>query len=155
MDDYERYSMATEHGLIINDVLRRAGGDSLDLLIEGIDDGTIDFVTGRFRDARIAADRVHVTLDLPADSTRAADSSANSPDRDYAVVVNGTGFERVTDTRSALLRQMLGTGLVRASASRTGLVLDSSFRAASGYSSSGRSSPVTLRVAPRTGTSRA
>ncbi|UZD62004.1 FAD/NAD(P)-binding protein [Brevibacterium sp. JSBI002] len=132
MDDYERYSMATEHGLIINDVLRRAGGDSLDLLIEGIDDGTIDFVTGRFRDARIAADRVHVTLDLPADSTRAADSSANSPDRDYAVVVNGTGFERVTDTRSALLRQMLGTGLVRASASRTGLVLDSSFRAASG-----------------------
>ncbi|UVI35776.1 FAD/NAD(P)-binding protein [Brevibacterium spongiae] len=132
MDDYERYSMATEHGLIINDVLRRAGGDSLDLLIEGIDDGTIDFVTGRFRDARIAADRVHVTVDLPTGSTRAAGSSANSPGRDYAVVVNGTGFERVSDTRSALLRQMLGSGLARASASRTGLVLDSSFRAASG-----------------------
>lgn len=132
MDDYERCSMATEHGLMINDLLRRAGGDSLDLLVEGINDGTIDFVSGRFREARIAADRLVVTVDPPADSTRSADSSSTSPEQDYAVVVNGTGFERVTDTRSALLRQLLGSGIARASASRTGLVLDSSFRTASG-----------------------
>lgn len=132
MDDYERCSMATEHGLIINDLLRRAGGDSLDLLVEGVDDGTIDFVPGRFREARISANRVHVTVDPPTDSTLSADVSLTTTERDYAIVVNGTGFERVTDTRSVLLRQMLGSGVVRASASRTGLVLDSSFRAASG-----------------------
>ncbi|WP_209324178.1 FAD/NAD(P)-binding protein [Brevibacterium renqingii] len=132
MDDYERCSMATEHGLIINDLLRRAGGDSLDLLVEGIDDSTIDFVPGRFREVRISAGRLVVTVDPPAGSSGAAESSSTSTDRDYAVVVNGTGFERVTETRSALLRQMLGSGIARASASRTGLVLDSSFRAASG-----------------------
>src|SRR5699024_3609174 len=67
MDDYERCSMATEHGLIINDLLRRAGGDSLDLLVEGVDDGTIDFVPGRFREARITDNRVRVTVVPPAD----------------------------------------------------------------------------------------
>ncbi|WP_262774104.1 FAD/NAD(P)-binding protein [Brevibacterium permense] len=131
MDDYERCSMAAEHGLIINDLLRRSGGDSLDLLVEGIDEGTIGFVPGRFREARITAGRLAVTVD-PARQAAAPDSSSTSPARDYAVIVNGTGFERVTDTRSALLRQMLGSGVARPSASRTGLVLDASFRAASG-----------------------
>lgn len=132
MDNYERCSMATEYGLIINDLLRRAGGDSLDLLVEGVENGTIDFVPGRFREARITDNRVQVTVDPPADSKPAVESSSTVPAPHYAVVVNGMGFERVTDTRSALLRQMLGSGVVRASASRTGLVLDSSFRAASG-----------------------
>lgn len=132
MDDYERYSMATEHGLIINGLLRRAGGDSLDLLSEGVADGTISFVPGRFREAEIVRDRVRVTVDPPTVAAPAAVSPLLAADRDYAVVVNGTGFERVTDTRSVLLRQLLGSGLARASASQTGLALDSSFRAAAG-----------------------
>lgn len=138
MDDFELYSMATDHGVAISDLLRRAGGDSLDFLTDGIADGTITCIPGRFREAHVHEDMLFATVDkFPGSTPNPSDDAAsndaqNAPNHGYAVIVNGTGFERVTDTRSPLLRQMLGSGTVRASASRTGLALDERFRAAPG-----------------------
>lgn len=138
MDDFELYSMATDQGMAISDLLRRAGGDSLDFLAEGIAEGSITCIPGRFREAHVREDRLFATVDqLPGSATDPNDEAASNDaqrgtDHGYAVIVNGTGFERVTDTRSPLLRQMLGSGTVRASASRTGLALDERFRAAPG-----------------------
>lgn len=138
MDDFELYSMATDHGVAISDLLRRAGGDSLDFLTDGIADGTITCIPGRFREADVRDGMLFATVDqLPGSTLNSSDDAAgndarNDPDHGYAVIVNGTGFERVTDTRSPLLRQMLGSGTVRASASRAGLALDERFRAAPG-----------------------
>lgn len=133
MDDYELCSMATEHGVAINSLLRRAGGDSLDFLAHGIADGSITCIPGRFRAAQICEDMLFATIDPPPrPSSAPSENAAQPPDDGYAVIVNGTGFERVTGTRAPLLRQMLGSGIVRASASRTGLCLDTSFRAAPG-----------------------
>ncbi|WP_231443346.1 FAD/NAD(P)-binding protein [Brevibacterium zhoupengii] len=129
MDDFELYSMATDHGVAISDLLRRAGGDSLDFLTAGINDGSITCIPGRFREAQVREDMLFAVVDqLPG----AAPDPGGDADHGYAVIVNGTGFERVTDTRSPLLRQMLGSGTVRASASRTGLSLDAKFQAAPG-----------------------
>lgn len=133
MDDFELYSMATDHGVAISDLLRRAGGDSLDFLAEGIAEGSITCIPGRFRE-----DMLFATVDqLPGSTSDPNDEAARNnaqddPDHGYAVIVNGTGFERVTDTRAPLLRQMLGSGTVHASASRTGLALDEKFQAAPG-----------------------
>ena len=138
MDDFELCSMATDHGVAISDLLRRAGGDSLDFLTAGIADGTITCIPGRFREAHVREDMLFATVDqLPgatptSDTVTSHDEATDGPDHGYAVIVNGTGFERVTDTRSPLLRQMLGSGTVRASASRTGLALNETFQAAPG-----------------------
>ena len=138
MDDFELYSMATDHGVAISDLLRRAGGDSLDFLTDGINDGSITCIPGRFREAEVREDMLFAGVDQlpgaapgPSDETSPTNAQ-DSQDHGYAVIVNGTGFERVTDTRSPLLRQMLGSGTVRASASRTGLSLDEKFQAAPG-----------------------
>lgn len=138
MDDFELYSMATDHGVAISDLLRRAGGDSLEFLTDGIADGTITCIPGRFREAQVREDMLFATVDqLPGATPTSGqgtshDEASDAPDHGYAVIVNGTGFERVTDTRSPLLRQMLGSGTVRASASRTGLALNEKFQAAPG-----------------------
>lgn len=138
MDDFELCSMATDHGVAISDLLRRAGGDSLDFLTDGIADGSITCIPGRFREAHVREDMLFATVDqLPGSAPNPGDEAASNdaqryPDHGYAVIVNGTGFERVTDTRSPLLRQMLGSGTVRASAARTGLSLDEKFQAAPG-----------------------
>lgn len=130
MDDYELCSMATEHGRAISDLLRKAGGDAVDLLDEGISDGSIACVPGRFREALHLEGMLFADVDRPTASTLFPTVGApNTPDHGYAVIINATGFERVTDTHSPLLRQMLGTGIVKPSASKAGLALDGSFRA--------------------------
>lgn len=138
MDGADLAEMVASCGLAISKLLRRAGGDAIDLLGSGAEEETVTFTRGRFESA-IHCDGLFTVTASRCDgqSTEVARCSSNASetvvlDEKYAAIINATGFEAVAETRSPLLRQLLNDGVVSVSTSAAGLTTDGRYRAAPG-----------------------
>lgn len=128
MDETELAEMAGTYGLRISNLLRQAGGDAIDLLDAASGEATVTFESGRFVSA-VQRDGLFTV------SVRNQDAERTGSDllpQEYAVIVNATGFEAVSESRSPLLQNLLRSGVATTSCSGAGLATDCSFRTAPG-----------------------
>lgn len=150
MDETELAEMAASCGLRVSNLLRQAGGDAIDLLDAANADTTVTFEQGHF-DSADQSDSMYTVMVNRSDAKhelRSADTSSEASSHSdhggsglsapvtlpqkYAVIVNATGFETVSTTRSPLLQRLLRNGVASVSQSNAGLATDGQFRAADG-----------------------
>ncbi|AZL10734.1 hypothetical protein CXR26_17130 [Brevibacterium aurantiacum] len=151
MDETELAEMAGTYGLRISNLLRQAGGDAIDLLDAASGESTVTFESGRFVSA-IQRDGLFTVSVRNQDAER---TGSDPLPQEYAVIVNATGFEAVSESRSPLLQNLLRSGVATTSCSGAGLATDCSFRTAPGTMSSARCCPVSTTTALSSGTQRA
>lgn len=125
LNNDERAALAAHYGMQISNLLRQDSRDSIDIVETCVESGVVEFTAGRYRGCKTDGDSLRVC---------AIDDAGTEYDLDptYGVVVGAMGFERISATRSPLLREMLQSGLVDPSSSNTGLRVDGHFRAAPG-----------------------
>lgn len=125
LHDEDRAALVARYGPAITALLRQDCGDAVDILEASVATGAVVFEAGRYlacrREGRYF--RVITTDDRGRQSLL---------DTRFGAIVGATGFERVSDTRSPLIRHLLQTGIVDASSSDAGLRVDGRFRAAPG-----------------------
>jgi uncharacterized NAD(P)/FAD-binding protein YdhS len=125
LNNVERVALAAHYGMQISRLLRQDSRDSVDIVESCVEIGVVDFTAGRYRECK--SDGLSFRVSAIDDAGSQYDLDAK-----FGVVVGAMGFERISATRSPLLRQMLRSGLVNPSSSNTGLRVDGRFRAAPG-----------------------